>query len=267
MVDISESIKALKTAVPSCPILDGISIQHHKTLEMLKIIRFRRKKAVQSYELYMSFRGKYHDAMLAEFRDFLISIKTTLDSLAHELCLVFSLRVPERRISFNLHNFVNALEARNKQFADNIRAFCENGNWFQYFLDLRNSQTHRGLLEGRHYARINVTRDTGIRAVYEKFGLKKEILDVPDERQLSIPHRQEEEKKRDRAIQEVRFLLPDNPKEVDSKKLVYEKRIFFGKYITELSSNIDSLFIICYKEAIKELNLLRKGISEGARCV
>lgn len=258
LFDISENIQALVTSIPSCPIFNRIHIQHSKTIEMLKLVRYRRKRATQAYELYLS-DGKYHDAMLAEFKDFLISVKTAFDSLAHEVNLIFSLGIPPRKISFNLYGFVDALEANDSRFSATIESFCKNGDWFQYFLDLRNPQTHRGLVEVCAYLKVKVTRDIEIRPAFMK--KEEEVHDISEksvQRLRSIPHLQ-----RDPAVLEMGFFLPDNPREIDSKKFVYKKEIVLGEYIKELSKKIDSLFIICYKEAIEELNLLKKGISNG----
>ncbi|MCJ7559210.1 hypothetical protein MUO79_01155 [Candidatus Bathyarchaeota archaeon] len=256
---MSESIQALITLVPSCPIFDHIHIQHSKSIEMLKLARFRRKKAKQTHELCLSVGGEYQDAMMIEFKDFLISAKTALDSLAHEVCLIFSLQIPARKISFNLFGFVTELEAKDQGFAVGIKGFCENGDWFRYFVDLRNPQTHRGLVEVRPYLIVKPTRDMEIRAVFRK--KSEEVRDISDREMRSISHRQ-----KDPAIQEVGFLLPDNPEETDPKKLVYEKKIVLEKHIDELYTNIDSLFLICYKEAIEEMTLLKKGILDGHCC-
>ena len=259
LFDMSESIQALITLVPSCPIFDQAHIQHLRSMEMLKLARFRRERAKQAHELCVSVGGEYQDAMMIEFKDFLISAKTALDSLAHEICLIFSLEIPARERSFNLFGFVTELEAKDQGFAVGIKSFCENGDWFRYFVNLRNPQTHRGLVEIKPYAIFKLTEDMEIRAVFSK--KSEEVRDIPEKKIRSISHRQ-----KDSPIQEIGYFLPDNPNETDPKKLVYEKKIVLEKYIDDLRTNIYSLFPICYKEATEEMNLLKKSILDGHCC-
>lgn len=226
---------------------------------MLKVARFRRKKAMQTHELCLSAGGQYQDAMMIEFKDFLISAKTALDSLAHEVCLIFSLKIPARRVSFNLFGFVKELKTKDQGFAVGIKGFCENEDWFRYFLDLRDPQTHRGLVEVRPYLIVRPTRDMKIVARFIKDS--EEVHDMSDKEIRFISHG-----RRDPAIQEAGYFLPDNPNETDPKKLVYEKKIALAKYMGGLYTNIDSLFLMCYKEAIEEMNVLKKGILDGHCC-
>jgi len=103
-----------------------------------------------------------------------------------------------------------------------------------------------------------MVRDIKVKAVFKK--IEGEIPDIPEEKVGKVPSAE-----KDKAIREVGFYLPDNPKEFDSSKVTCVRKIKFRNYHVDLSQRINLLFKACYQEIDNEIDKMKNSISKK-RC-
>ena len=249
----SKKIKSLISAAPRCGMLRNLENQRSITYKKCRSVEYRRKKMMRYYDLLSRSMGRYSEITMEEFKDFLIAIKSVLDSLAQEIKIVFFLK---SKGNFNLYGFIDGLKRENPEFAISIKNFCEKDKWYKYFLDLRNPETHTGKITP--YPFITVTGEKGayisIQPVFEE--IKGEILEPLNE---GVP--QKYTAKKDGTVQEVGLQLPDNPEEPDFKKQTCKRNIKFTDYHVDLSRKISFLFTEFYKEINNELDKMEKMVS------
>lgn len=248
----SKKIKSLISAASSCRMLRNLEYQRSITHKKCRSVELRRKRMMKYYDLLSRSMGKHSEITMEEFKDFLIALKSALDSLAQEIKIVFFLKM---KGNFNLYSFIDGLKKEDPEFAISIKNFCEKDKWFKYFLNLRNPETHTGKIIPISFITLKVVRDMKVKAVFKK--IKGGISDPLEE---ELPQKSTAIK--DHAIQEVGLYLPDNPEEPDSKKLTCKRKTKFSDYHVDLSRRISYLFTEFYKEIDKELDKMKKMISD-----
>lgn len=252
MAALSKNIEVLVSSARNCQMLRNLRIQHFVTLEKCRSVELGRKRMIKYYQLYSSSMGRYLDLVMEEFKDFLISAKSALDSLAQEINIVFCTKEP--KATFNLKSFVKKLQKEDAQFASDITEFCEKDNWFTYFLKLRNRPTHTGRITPIPYIELKMLRDTKVKAVFRK--IEGEIQDVSEKDLVEKPLATKDDR-----VSDVGFYLPDNPEESDSSKATCDRKIKFTDYHVDLSQRINLLFEKCYQEVDNELNQMKISFS------
>lgn len=251
----SKKIEFLISKVPSCQMLRALRNQRFITQKKCRSVELRRKRMIKYYKILSSSMGRHLDVTMEEFKDFLISVKSSLDSLAQEIKIVFCIK---SKGNFNLYNFIQDLQKEDAKFASDIKQLCEKDGWFEYFLNLRNPETHTGKIIPISYIELKMVRDIKVKAVFKK--IEGEIPDIPEEKvgkTLSA--------EKDNAIREVGFYLPDNPKESDSSKVTCVRKIKFRNYHVDLSQRINLLFKACYQEIDNDIDKMKNSISKK-RC-
>jgi len=208
---------------------------------------------IKYYTLLSASLGRHLDITMEEFKDFLISVKSALDSLAQEITIVFCMVNPRR--TFNLIDFINNLQKKDAKLANNIKQLCQEDGWFAYFLKLRNQATHSGKIVPISYLELKMVRDMKVKAIFKK--IEGEIPDIPEEKLNKQPPAE-----KDNAIQDVGFFLPDNPEESDNSKVTHSRKIKFKKYHADLSQRINLLFTECYREMYNEINQMENSFSK-----
>jgi hypothetical protein len=254
----SKKIRSLISVAGSCQMLKDLQQQRYITQKKCRSVDLRRKRMMKYYDLLSRSMWRHSEVTMEEFKDFLISLKSALDSLAQETRIVFLTKLGG---TFNLYSFLEALKRENETFALNIEELCEKGakdGWFEYFLNLRNPESHTGKITPSSYIVLRPVRDMTIKAVFKKIE-----GDIEDPSTEGLP--QISSAKKNDAIQEVGLFLPDNPKETDPKKVTYNRRIKFGDYQVDLTRRINLLFRECYQEIGKELDKMENAIAKR-RC-
>jgi len=205
--------------------------------------------------------GRHLEVTMEEFKDFLISAKSALDSLAQEINIVFCIKEP--KVTFNLKTFIKKLQKENAQFANDIQKLCEKGEkngWFEYFIDLRNPETHTSKITPTPY--IDLQGRAGeymkVKPVFKK--IEGEIQDPLAE---GLPQTHYAEKHN--AIRDLGLYLPDNPKEIDPTKVTCNRKIKLSDYHIDLSKRINLMFKKCYQEIGDELDEMKNSIAKK-RC-
>lgn len=121
----SKKIKSLISAAPSCEMLRKLEYQRSITYKKCRSVELRRKKMMRYYNLLSRSMGRHSEITMEEFKDFLIALKSALDSLAQEIKIVFFL---ELNGTFNLRRFIDALKKADPKFAIDVKKFCEKTN-------------------------------------------------------------------------------------------------------------------------------------------
>ena len=252
MAALSKNIEVLVSSARNCQMLRNLRIQHFVTLGKCRSVELGRKRMIKYYQLYSSSMGRNLDPVMEEFKDFLISAKSALDSLAQEINIVFCIKEP--KATFNLKSFVEKLQKEDAQFASDITKFCEKDNWFTYFLKLRNPSTHTGQITPISYIELKMLRDMKVKAVFRK--IEGEIQDVSEKDLVEKPLAT-----KDDCVRDVGIYLPDNPEESDSSKTTCDRKIKFKDYHVDLSKRINFLFEKCYQKVDNELDQMKNPIS------
>lgn len=254
----SKKIEFLISKVPSCQMLRALRSQRFITHQKCRSVELRRKRMIKYYNILSSNMGRHLNVTTEEFKDFLISVKSSLDSLAQEIKIVFCMT---SKGNFNLYNFIQDLQKEDAKFASDIKQLCEKDEkdgWFEYFLNLRNPETHTGKIIPIPYVELKMVRDIKVKPEFKK--IEGEISDIPEEKVGKAPSAE-----KDNAIRKVGFFLPDNPKESDSSKVTCDRKIKFRNYHVDLSQRINLLFKACYREIGDEIDKMKKSISKK-RC-
>ena|SRR3990170_2097132 len=250
----SKNIESLISSAPNCQMLRNLQHQRYITQKKCRSVELRRKRMMKYYDLLSRSMGRNSELTMEEFKDFLIALKSALDSLAQEIKIVFLI---ESKGNFNLYSFTEALRKENLKFATNIQKLCEKdeeNGWFEYFLNLRNPETHTGKITPISYIELKGVRDMKLTAVFKK--IEGEIQDPITEGVPQTPYVE-----KDNAIREVGLYLPDNLKEIDPKKLTCNRKIKFSDYQIDLSKRINLLFTECYQEIGNELDKMKNSIA------
>jgi len=123
----SKKIEFLISKVPSCQMLRALRSQRFITQKKCRSVELRRKRMIKYYKILSSSMGRHLDVTMEEFKDFLISVKSSLDSLAQEIKIEFCIKSEG---NFNLYKFIRDLQKEDAKFASDIKQLCEKDGLF-----------------------------------------------------------------------------------------------------------------------------------------
>jgi hypothetical protein len=197
--------------------------------------------------------GRHSEITMEEFKDFIIDVKSVLDSLAQEIKIAFLF---QSNGNFNVCSFLDDLMNEDPTFAINLQGICEKGKkdgWFEYFLNLRNQESHTGKINPIPFITFKMVRDLRLTPIIKK--IEGEIQDPLAE---GVPQNNAE--KGDTIPGEVGLYLPDNPKEIDPKRITGNRKIKLSEYSADLTERINLVLKECYQQIGDEVDKIEASI-------